>query len=154
MSSFTTEIKINASVENVWPVLADIGNIYQWNPGVVSSHTTTEETTGLGTCRYCDLGGKNYLDEEVVEWQVGQRLTMRITGTNLPFKTADIRFSLRPDNGGTLVAVSPDYTLKFGLLGTLLNGIYVRRTYAKGMNALLAGLKDYVESSRPQTPAR
>ncbi len=146
MSSFMTEIKINASVEDVWEVLADIGSIDRWNPGVVSSRATTDEATGLGACRYCDLGGENYLDEEVVEWEDGERLTMRIVGTNLPFKTADIRFRLHPENGATLVAVSPEYELKYGPLGGLLDALYVRRTYERGMNALLAGLKQHVES--------
>lgn len=148
MSSFSTDIKINAPVDNVWAALADIGNIYQWNPGVVSSHTTTEETTGMGACRYCNLGGKNYLDEEVVEWQEGKRLTMRITGTNLPFKSADIGFTLQADNGSTVVTVSPDYSLKFGPVGALMDRFYVRGSYEKGMNSLLKGLKEHVESGK------
>lgn len=146
MSSFTTEIKIDASLEGVWGVLADIGSIERWNPGVISSHATTGEATGLGACRYCDLGGENYLDEEVVEWEDGERLTMRIVGTNLPFKTADVRFRLHTENGATLVTVSPEYELKYGLLGGLLDALYVRHTYKKGMNALLAGLKQHIES--------
>ena len=145
MSSFATEIKIDAPVDVVWEVLADYGAIYRWNPGVVASHVTTEEGTGVGACRHCDLGGRNYLDEEVIEWENSQRLTVRIVGTNLPFKSADIRFTLRPESGGTVVTVAPLYELKFGLLGKLLDRLYVHRTYEKGMKALLAGLKDYVE---------
>jgi hypothetical protein len=102
----------------------------------------------MGACRYCNLGGKNYLDEEVVEWEVGKRLTMRITGTNLPFKSADIRFTLQADNGSTVVTVSPDYSLKFGPVGALMDRFYVRGTYEKGMNSLLKGLKEHVESGK------
>jgi hypothetical protein len=127
-------------------VLADIGDIHRWNPGVVNSQLTTDSATGVGACRHCDLGGVNYLDEEVVEWEVGKRLTMRIVGTNLPFMTADIRFALRAADGATVVTLSPEYTLKFGPLGRLLDLLYVRRTYLKGMNDLLEGLKHYVES--------
>ncbi|MFQ5855106.1 MAG: SRPBCC family protein [Anaerolineae bacterium] len=148
MNSFTTEIQINAPVENVWKALADIGNIYLWNPGVVSSHLTTDGATDIGARRHCDLGGQNYLDEEVVEWDAGRRLTMRIIGTNLPFKTADIRFTLRAENGATIVAVSPDYALRFGPLGKILDRLYARRSYMKGMQALLRGLKQYVENEQ------
>ena len=148
MSSFTTEINIDAAADEVWEALADIGNIYAWNPGVAASHLTTDEATGIGAARYCDLGGKNYLDEQVVEWEDGERLTMRVTGTNLPFKTADIRFRLRPDpeSGGTTVAVSPEYELKYGPIGALMDALVVRKTYLKGMQALLQGLKEYVEN--------
>ena len=59
MHSFATETTINAPIKSVWEALADIGNIYQWNPGVVASHTTSSEPSGLGATRYCDLGGKN-----------------------------------------------------------------------------------------------
>ncbi len=147
MATFETQIKIAAPAQSVWAALADVGNIYQWNPGVEKSHLTTEQATGVGAGRHCDLGGANYLDEEVVKWEEGKHLTMRIIGTNMPFKTADIRFTLRSENSSTVVTVSPEYTLKFGPLGKLLNLLFVRRAYQKGMQEMLSGLKDYVERS-------
>ena len=61
-------------------------------------------------------------------------------------ETADIRFTLRPENEGTVVTVSPLYKLKFGVLGELLDRVYVRKSYQKGMESLLAGLKAHVEN--------
>ncbi|UCC53933.1 MAG: SRPBCC family protein [Anaerolineaceae bacterium] len=145
MGSFATETKIEAPVNEVWQALGEIGDIYRWNPGVQASHTTSEQKAGLGATRFCDLGGKNYLDEEVVTWQPNEKLTMRITGTNLPFATADIRFTLRPEGDATMVTVSPLYKLKYGVMGELLDRVYVRNSYQKGMEALLAGLKAHVE---------
>jgi len=146
MPAFETETTIAAPVEDVWAALADIGNIYAWNPGVIQSHNTSEATEGLGATRYCDLGDSNFLNEEVVAWEPGERLTMRIVGTNLPFETADIRFILRPEGDKTVVTVSPEYRLKFGPLGSLMDRFYVRGTYQKGMGRLLQGLKEYVEN--------
>ena len=146
MSGFTREIKINAPVEQVWEALGDIGSISRWNPGVVRSHvTTTDKATGVGAGRYCDLGGKSYLDEEVVEWEPGKALTMRVIGTNLPFQTADIRFRLKPEHNGTVVTVLPEYRLKYGLAGRILDVVFVRHMYKRGMTGLLAGLKAHVE---------
>ena len=91
---------------------------------------TTDQTTGVGAGRHCDLGGKNYLDEEVVEWEAETGLTMRIIGTNMPFETADIRFTLRSDSGdSTVITLSPQYVLKFGPLGKILDLLFVRRNY-------------------------
>lgn len=146
MSNFTVETKMNAPTDQVWAILADIGTIHRWNPGVVNSYITTALAAGMGAGRYCDLGGKNYLKEEIFEWIPGRRMTMRIVETNLPFKTAEIRFTLRPDTDGTVVAVSPDYRLKFGIFGKVLDRLYVRGAYTKGMELLLSGLKYYVES--------
>ncbi len=147
MATFTVETIINAPVGKVWSVLADIGSIAAWHPGVVRSHLLSEEETGLNASRYCDLGGNNYLKEQVVTWDVEQRLTFRITSTNLPFRTADIRFTLSPTPKGTIVAVSPDYTLKFGLFGGMLDYLMVRRRYKAGMRQLLSGLKQYIEGN-------
>ncbi|MFP3883206.1 MAG: SRPBCC family protein [Actinomycetota bacterium] len=146
MANFTTSTVIHAPREKVWAALADIGSIHVWNPGVKSSRTITEEDSGLGASRHCDLGGRNYLQEEVVEYDQGERLTMRVTESNLPFAHADIRFLLEPEETSTRVVVRPEYELKFGLIGTLLDRLFVRRSYEKGMQALLRGLKRHVES--------
>lgn len=147
MNSFSRETSISAPVEQVWQALADIGEIYNWNPGVVASKTTSIGIEGLGATRYCDLGGKNYLEEEVVAWQPNEQVTMRITGTNMPFAQAEIRFYLRPENNGTHVTVSPEYKLRYGIIGTILDKLFVEKTYSKGMESLLAGLKQYVEAN-------
>lgn len=143
-NSFSVSTLINAPVSEVWRVLADIGNIAQWHPGVKASHLTSGEQ-GLGASRHCDLGGENYLDEQVVIWQNEQHLTMRITKTNLPM-TADIHFHLSATVQGTQVEVKPVYSVSYGLLGWILDMFFIRRSYKKGMQRLLAGLKKHVET--------
>jgi hypothetical protein len=90
----------------------------------------------------------NYLDEEVVEWVPGRVLTMRIVGTNLPFETADIRFTLEGNDRRTTVTVAPSYHMKFGWLGAVLDAVAVRARYRRGMVNLLRGLKEHVERPR------
>jgi len=75
MSIFSTKINIEVSPYKVWKVLADIGSIYVWHPAVVHSHATNDREA-IGASRHCDLGRKNYLDEDVVEWEQNKRLTM------------------------------------------------------------------------------
>ena len=146
MSSFTTSTLIDAPHSHVWSALADIGAIHEWNPGVRASHTTSDLDSGLGATRHCDLGGRNFLDEEVVEYEAGQRLTMRIVDSNMPFQRADIRFRLEAVGDATKVTVAPDYQLKYGPIGTLMDRLFVGRMYEKGMRALLRGLKQHVEA--------
>ncbi len=146
MANFTVTTTIEAPTDRVWAALADIGSISVWNPGVRESHLTSDVDAALGATRHCDLGGRNYLDEEVVEFIAGEALTMRITKTNLPFRQADIRFRLEPQGTATRVSVSPEYQMKLGPLGRLMDRLMVRRTYEKGMRALLRGLKNHVEA--------
>lgn len=146
MATFTTSTIINAPVDRVWATLADIGSISVWNPGVKDSHLTSDVDSCLGATRHCDLGGRNYLKEEVVKFVSGEALTMRIIKTNLPFQRADIRFQLAPQGAATRVSVSPEYRLKFGPIGKLMDRLMVRRTYEKGMQGLLRGLKSHIEA--------
>ena len=53
MGVFTEHITISASKEAVWKMLADIGAIHEWNPGVTDSRTTTSGEIGLGSGRRC-----------------------------------------------------------------------------------------------------
>jgi uncharacterized protein YndB with AHSA1/START domain len=145
MAEFTRSTFIDAPVARVWAALDDIASIEQWNPGVRESRLIGTQPSGDGAARYCDLGGRNYVHEEVVAHEPERALTMRITKTNLPFDEADIRFRLQPEGSGTRVTVSPAYRLRFGLLGAALDASVVRRTYSRGMAALLAGLKRHVE---------
>jgi hypothetical protein len=71
---------------------------------------------------------------------------MRIIKSNMPFEHADIRFHLSEEPDGTRVVVEPDYRLKYGPIGSLMDRLMVRRMYEKGMNALLRGLKRHVEA--------
>ena len=55
MHTFLEQITIHAPKVAVWKVLADIGGIAEWNPGVVQSRTTTFGSIGLGSGRRCEL---------------------------------------------------------------------------------------------------
>jgi len=75
---------------------------------------------------------------------------MRVVGSNMPFKTADIRFTLSGEAHGTAVTVAPDYSLKGGMFGRLMDAVVVRRMYILGMEAMLSGLKAHAELQRGQ----
>ncbi len=48
MSSFSTQVIIAASVDNVWEQLSDFGNICEWNPNNRKSYLTSETSEGVG----------------------------------------------------------------------------------------------------------
>ena len=151
MSKFTTQVKINAPKHKVWEVLADIGGIYKWNPGVAHSYSTSEENRGEGATRHCDLqtaGGKRfgYLEERTVDWREGEGYKIDIYGSNLPIKSNVVEFALEADEDGTIVSVSPEYAIKYGLLGSLLNRLFLQRKLKQAMEGLLSGLKYHVET--------
>jgi len=145
MPSFTLSATIKASPKAVWATLADIGTMAEWNPGVVISRVTSEQAKGKGATRYCQMPGNAFVEERVVEWAPNSRITFRTIDSNLPFKTADVHFTLEPRDSSTLVTLTPEYTLQWGPLGWVMDLLMVRRMYRKGMLGLLAGLKLKVE---------
>ena len=146
MTTFEVNTIIHAPIQEVWNTLADIGSISVWNPGVTKSYTTND-VDGLGGTRHCDLKGNFHLKEEVVTFEPNKAITFRITDSNTPFKTADIRFTLSSKNGSTVVNVSPVYKMKYGLIGKAMDSLFIYSSYKKGMAALLSGLKKNVESA-------
>ena len=90
--------------------LADIASIPSWNPGVVESHLIGDQPSGTGAQRYCNLGGRNYVEESVASSTELAELTMRNDKSNLPFKYADVHFKLEGRGNQTSVDVSLDYT--------------------------------------------
>lgn len=147
MATFSESVTIDAPASKVWAVLAEVGTISDWNPGVKESRSISDSSTGLGAERFCGLGGKNYLKESVVAFEEDRALTMRIDETNLPFKSADIHFTLTATGNGTRVTVSPVYELKYGPLGQVMDKLMVSRKYRTGMVGLLDGLKRHVETN-------
>ncbi len=147
MAHFNTQIRIDVPKEKVWEVLADLGNIHKWNPGVSHSYSTSENRQGEGATRHCDIQNpKGYLEERALDWREGEGFKIDIYDSNFPIKRNLIQFSVRADGDGTIVEVSPDYKLKFGLLGSVLDRLILGRQLRKGMAGLLAGLKYHVET--------
>lgn len=153
MPRFSQSIKINAPRHKVWDSLADLGSIYKWNPGVSKSFSTSQATSGEGAMRHCDLQtptGKKlgYLKEKAFDWREGEGFKIDVFESNLPIKSNFIQFAIRADGDGTIVTVSPDYVIKYGPLGALLDILMLRRQFKKSMDRLLAGLKYYVETGK------
>ena len=147
MGSFSTEIRIDAPREKVWEVLSDLGGIYKWNPGVSHSRSTSESSGGEGATRHCDLASpKGYLEERAFDWREGEGFKIDVYESNLPIKRNVVEFTVRSVEDGTIVSVAPDYELKFGPIGALLDRLVAGRQLRKGMDNLLVGLKYHVET--------
>ena len=146
MATVRADTVIDAPAEAVWAVLADLGGIARWNPGVRSSRSTSTAPSGEGATRHCDLPGGRWLKERATDWREGESFRIVIEESNMPLKSSTVRFSVEPVASGTRVSVEPEYELRGGGLGRLLDRLVVRRLYVRGFRDLLGGLKDHVET--------
>jgi len=69
MGRMTAKTTIDATPERVWEVLSDFGGISQAAPHLTDSVLTTEQATGVGAARHCDLASAGQSVDEVVTAQ-------------------------------------------------------------------------------------
>jgi carbon monoxide dehydrogenase subunit G len=155
MSQFNSEIEINAPREKVWAVLADLGAIQNFNPGVKKSYYTSEAREGVGAARVCEFRPIGAVEESALDWQEGKSFTLDVRPLEKapPFKKATARFQLDSVGQKTRVAVDINYTLRFGLLGQLLDAVMFRPQFGKAAPEILLGLKHYVETGEKVDPS-
>ena len=102
---------------------------------------------GTLATRRCELlNGEDYLDERIIEWIEGESFKVEIYDTNLPLHRNVVKFSVESTDNGSVVTVAPDYSLKYGPLGWLMDRIVARQLFKGGMEDLLSGLKYHVET--------
>ena len=147
MTRVTSEIRIDASREKVWDVIADLGSVSVWNPVLANSHYTSEAKEGVGASRRCDFPGEGYVEERATEWKPGEAFTLDICEGTVPFASAHGGYSLVDDGDGTLVALTLEYDLKADVP---VDPKEVERQNREDLFPLvLAGLKHYVETGQP-----
>ena len=142
----TSRTNIDAPPDKVWSVLADLGSIYKWNPGVAKSHTTSELTQGEGATRHCDLDDKNYLEERAFDWREGESFKIDVFESSMPLESNIVSFQIAPAGDATRVSVTADYKLKFGPIGALMDVLFGKRMLQRGFDDMMAGLKHHIET--------
>ena len=92
--------------------------------------------------------GRNigYLEERAIDWREGEGFKIDIYESNMPIKRNIVAFSIEADGDTSVVTVAPDYAIKYGPIGILIDLLVARRQLKKGMDGLLAGLKYYIET--------
>lgn len=108
MASVRAHIRIDASVDDVWKIVSDAGNLADWMSAVASSHSD-------GTARVVVIaGGPEVTEETVTNDPELHRLQYAVTA-GLPVTSHLATVDVLPDGEGALVVwgadVSPD---KFG----------------------------------------
>jgi ligand-binding SRPBCC domain-containing protein len=147
MTSLKNEITIDAPVETIWNILASPELLDRFDPTVKKSTLITNEKTGIGAARKVNmLDGKNWFDEKITEFQPNEALTYQLTDCTFPIKGLKHSYSFEKSGSGTKVKQVMEYTVKFGLLGKLMDRLMIRKQTDAGIKKFFAGLKQYAEN--------
>ena len=148
MATIHNEITINANIEKVWAMLTDLELLEQYDPTVKKSTLVSAEKTGLGAKRkVLMLDGKNWFDEKVTAYKTNEELTYQLTDCSFPIKGLKHSYSFEKVGNQTKVKQVMEYTVKFGLLGKLLDVLMIRKQSDSGIKKFFSGLKSYAEKN-------
>ena len=147
MATIHNEITVNASIDKLWNILTDLELLDRYDPAVKKSTLVSAEKTGMGAKRKVDLlDGKNWFEEKITVFKPYDALTYQLTDCSFPIK--DLKHSYRFEKIGNQTKVKQvmEYTVKFGLLGKLLDCLMIRKQSDSGIKKFFAGLKSYAET--------
>jgi len=136
-------------VSKVWEVLADFGGIHRYHPGLKSSPINSgTPVTGAGSERTCHLYDGNHLQERITKFVEHQRMEIEIFESSMPLKSGSGVIEVRSAEGGCEVVMTMSYVVKFGFIGRLMDAMMMKGMMTKGLNALLAGLQEHIETGK------
>jgi len=146
MNSLTKTITINAPLEKVWGLLADVGRMPEWVDGVKESERTGAITEGKGLRwrESCEFGRQHIeAEQEMIVWEPMREAVIE---SKLPMNgsmTRIHRFQQKPEGVEVEVEISWD----LGIAGMLLGEEKVRQILDQSFENTLANWKDRAEKS-------
>ena len=150
MASVAKRIQVDAPKEQVWAVLANIGAVQDYSPGVVKSYYTSEIREGADASRHCDLLPTGTVEERIVSWRDREQFSIEIyEGTEVPYLGVS-HFKLERNVTQTLVTQVMDYKPADDLPNTLAGGS-MAGLVGKIVGGNLVGLKHFVETGEEVT---
>lgn len=148
MATIHNEITINAPIEKIWGILTTPELLDQYDPTVKKSVLISKEKTGLGAKRKVDmLDGKNWFEEKITVFEPMKALTYQLTDCSFPIKALKHDYSFETIGNQIKAKQTMVYTVKFGLLGRLLDVIMIRKQSDTGIKKFFTGLKAYAEKN-------
>jgi ligand-binding SRPBCC domain-containing protein len=146
MATIKNEITINAPIEKIWGLLTDLEMLDKYDPTVKKATLISTEKTGIGAKRKVNmLDGKNWFDEKITVFNPNEDLTYQLTDCTFPMKDLKHSYSFEKIGNQTKVKQVMQYTVKFGLIGKLLDSLMIRKQSDAGIKKFFVGLKNFAE---------
>ena len=148
MTTLNNEIIINAPIEKIWEALSVIDNLDKFDPTVKKSTCITNQKSGLNAKRKVDmLDGKNWFEEKVTEFKPKESLKYQLTDCSFPINGLTHSYTFEKLGNNIKVKQVMQYTVKFGVVGKILDSLMIRKQTNSGVIKFFAGLKEYVEKN-------
>ena len=148
MTKLHNEIIINAPVEKIWKILANLTELQNYDPTVLKSTITSVNTDGLNASRKVDMkDGKHWFKEKMTVCKANESLTYELTDCNFPIDGLQHSYSFERIGNQTKVSQEMEYDVKWGFLGKLMDKLMIRKQTDGGIKKFFVGLKEYAEKN-------
>ncbi len=146
MGKLVNDITINAPIDKIWSILTDLELLDKTDPTVKKATLISSNKTGLEAKRKVLMqDGKNWFDEKITVFKPNEELVYQLTDCSFPIKGLKHTYSFQKIGNQTKVQQEMEYTVKFGVLGILLDKMMIGKQFNSGINKFLNGLKTYAE---------
>jgi uncharacterized membrane protein len=151
MSKLHHETTIDAPVQRVWQVLANLEEVQHYNPLVTQTRYVSSNREGPGATRRCEFKPKGFSVERVIEWRPDEVLGIELIESSWPLKSSRWWTRLSPEGEKTRVSQDLEYEPKWGVLGKLMDAMMMRRKMDRTIADIFVGLKEFAERGKPVT---
>lgn len=146
MGKLVNDITINAPIDKIWSILTDLELLDKTDPTVKKAILISKNKTGLEAKRKVLMqDGKNWFDEKITVFKPNEELVYQLTDCSFPIKGLKHTYSFQKIGNQTKVQQEMEYTVKFGIIGVLMDKMMIGKQFNSGINKFLTGLKIYAE---------
>ena len=146
MTELKHQITINAPKDKVFSVLANLDEVQHYNPGVKAAKYISENKQGVGAARECNLGKEGIVRERITGFKQDDFVAMELYEHSWPIKFMRWTSKVAPAGNATQITQTLEYKMKFGVLGSILNMLILKRKLNQSMSTIFESLKKYVEN--------
>jgi carbon monoxide dehydrogenase subunit G len=135
---------IEASYDEVWPLLSDITKVVDYHPSVSSVDLVTSNKEGVGATRVCHFFDGTSLKETVTEADA-KHLKLQLSEFTVPLKEFEAEMNAKViSERVTEVTFQFTFTVKYGPLGYLMGVTLIKPQMKKMGASVLLGLDDHI----------
>lgn len=151
MSQVIVKQKINQPKAIVWQTISEFPEVADANPYVHKSYSVNNQSNGKGAIRHCDLNadGSDYSEEQIVNWVEGEKYQIKMVGgtSQPPVDNLVITLQVQTLNeSSSELSMSFDYQPRWGVIGKIINSVFIHRLLRGVAHNTLMGYKIYIET--------
>lgn len=148
MTRLHHEVTINASIEKVWQVLADLKSVLFTNPLVTTVKIISPNISGVSSARHCDFKDGKFVEERITAYKPNQLISFELYKHQWPLVFMRWTNKLTTQKEGVLLVSDTEYLLKFGIFGKVLDTLFMRSLFYKIIYDSLKNTKKYIETNK------